>query len=130
MPSVVLMSDLSLDCLAKRLSQSRRTVQVLMLFAHYGELTTGDVAKMLDVSVKTLRDRHLPRLMDLHWIRGERLVTSGPPTERWKISLVKRKRADLFYLGAQRDVAARLQSFEHRRAPTTTTPSPALGSMK
>jgi predicted ArsR family transcriptional regulator len=129
MNSAVLTNDLSMDRLSKRLVLNRRTVQVLMLMSLYGELTTGDIASMLDVSVKTLRDRHLPRLVDHHWIRGERLVSNGPATERWKMGVVQRKRAEVFYNAAERDVLARLQKFKHLHHPIDPNRTVKLGTM-
>lgn len=129
MDSAVLTPDLSLDRMAKRLVLSRRTVQVLMLLAHYGELTTGNIAELLDVSVKTLRERHLPRLVDKHWIRGERLVDVGPANERWKMHVVKRKRAELFYRQAQSDVQTRTKKFRHLHHPIDPKRVDRLGSM-
>lgn len=129
MENAVLTHDLSLDQMAKNLDLSRRAVQVLMLMVQYGELTTGEISDSLGITMKTLRTRHLPKLVDLHWLRAERLVQSGPGTEKWRMDAVRRKRVEVLYRTAERTVQAKLGRLKRAPIAKLNSAPVKLGSM-
>jgi predicted ArsR family transcriptional regulator len=130
MDSPVLIHDLTLDAMAKRMDHSRRTIQVLMLIAHYGELTTDQIADMLDITIKTLRNSHLPRLQKDHWIKSTKLLNAPLGDEKWKMEAVKRKRVGFYYASAEVQVKDRLKKFRHLHYPIVPKGPVPLGSME
>jgi predicted ArsR family transcriptional regulator len=115
-------ADLVLDALAKHLDLNRRTVQVMVLLEVYPLLSVAEISDILGVGEKTLRDRHLPRLENLHWVKSL-------PGDRWSMEAIKRKRVTVLYGMVEREVVLRLKKYERVQKEHDPSYTPTLGTM-
>ena len=115
-------ADLVLDALAKHLDLNRRTVQVMVMLEVYPLLSVAEISDILGVGEKTLRDRHLPRLEKLHWVKPL-------PDDRWSMEAIKRKRVTVLYGMVEREVVLRLKKYERVQKEHDPSYTPTLGTM-